>query len=277
MNLKPARAERLARFLNGLAEDYRQQPPACDPGILARRYKHPRDRELVAFIASMFTFGSQNQILEFLEVLLNRMGRQPGRMLIKANRTVLNGLVEGLSYLFISEEGIYLFLHALRSILRRHRSLEELFVYSRGPEAQRRYLDVLDRFSHTILHTVSDEEKKRTRVSHLVPRPAKGSAVMRLHLFMRLVQRPDDDLDLGLWSQLPARSLLLPVDSEILKYLRWLKLSHSDRANRSAVLESTRTMQLLDPEDPARFSQAFSRMSQRSWGIEDMRDAFRKA
>jgi len=275
--MKPARIQRLRRFLDGLAADYRRQPAEDDLLPRARAFAHPRDRELAAFLAATLSFGPPGAADRLLERLFDRLGRQPGRTLVKANGEVLAGLAEGLRLQFLGPDALRLLLHALRAALKKHRSLEALYLHSLGPAGKRRPLDALDRFMALLGRSVSAVERAESGVGHLLPRPAKGSATARLHLFLRAVARPDDGLDLGLWTRPEPRQLLLPVDGATLAFARLLKLSERVRVDRGAAVELTRTLALLDPHDPVRYHAAFLQMRRLELDAEALRDRFRRA
>jgi uncharacterized protein (TIGR02757 family) len=133
----------------------------------------------------------------------------------------------------------------------------------------------LDRFVVELTRGLSEEEMREHRLGHLLPRPAKGSATARLHLFLRAVCRPDDGLDLGLWSTPTPEHLLLPMDQAVLERLVWLKLSERDKPGRGAVLEATQQLRQLRPQDPVYYSHAFERLIALELDAEGMRQLFR--
>lgn len=275
--MKAARIQRLRRFFEGLAADYRRQPPAEDLLPKARAFAHPRDRELAAFVAAVCSFGPPGAAGRLFDTLFGRLGRQPGRTLVKANRELLDSLAEGLELQFLGPPAFAMLLHALRSALKKHRSLEGLYLHAMGPGGSRRPLDAIDRFMVELGRPISEEERAASGVAHLLPRPAKGSATARLHLFLRAVARPDDGLDLGLWSRPVPRDLLLPVDGALLEFARLLKLSERERASRGAALELTKVLQLLDAGDPVRHHAAFLEMRRQGWDADALRERFRHA
>ncbi len=273
--MKPDRIARLQRFLGGLVEDHLHQPDAMSPGQLARQYAHPRDRELVAFLVAMLQFGPEEERRGWIKLLLGRLGKQPARTLSRLSQQMLQELCQDMQFSFIPPEGVYLWLHALRVSLKRSNTLEELF--SEGQAPGRRYLECCDRFMKQLQRSVSEEERRECRAAHLLPRPAKGSSVMRLHLFLRTVVRPDDELDLGLWQCLRPTELLLPLDGERLQLLHWLKLVTRELPDRGAVIEATRSLALLREDDPVYYSHALQRMLRLGWQAEELRNHFRRA
>lgn len=273
--MKPARLQRLRRFLGSLAEEQLRQPPPGHPLLMARELAHPRDKELAAFLVCLLQAGNAEEAARTAGLLLNRLGRQPGLTLVKASRQMLCDLCQDLSLGFIGPQGLGLWLATLRNALRRHRSLADLYQHCLGPTGARPPLVALDRFMVELARGLGDEESREHRLGHLLPRPAKGSATARLHLFLRAVCRPDDGIDLGLWTSPAVDQLLLPLDQAVLDRLVWLKLSERDKPGRGAVLEATQQLRLLKPQDPVYYSHAFERLVTRAVDMDAMRQLFR--
>jgi uncharacterized protein (TIGR02757 family) len=275
--VKAARLQRLRRFLGGLAEEQLRQPPAHHVLKPARELAHPRDRELAAYLLCMLQVGDAAASRQVSGLLLNRLGRQPGLTLVKASRQMLHDLCRDLQLGFIGPEGLGLWLSGLRNALRRHRSLADLYQASLGPAGTRPPLVTLDLFVVELSHGLDEAACREHRLGHLLPRPAKGSATARLHLFLRAVCRPDDGLDLGLWSRPSPEHLLLPLEQASLDRLRWLKLCEREKPCRGAVLEATQQLRQLRPADPVYYSHALDRLLVLDLDIEAMRQRFRHA
>jgi uncharacterized protein (TIGR02757 family) len=274
--MKPARLQRLRRFLGALAEE-RFARPGAHPFHPARELAHPRDREFAAFLIAMLRTGHGDGDATCACVLLNRLGRQPALTLVKANRQMLDDLCSDLSLSFLGPQALSLWLAALRNSLRRHRSLGDLFLHCLGPDGKRPLLVALDRFVVELEKGTDEEELRAHRLGHLFPRPAKGSATARLHLFLRAVCRPDDGLDLGLWPKPLPGNLLLPMDQAVLDRLVWLKLSEREKPSRGAVLEATQQLRMLNHLDPVFFHHSLEQLISLDLDVEAMRQRFRHA
>lgn len=275
--MRPARLQRLRRFLGALAEERQRQPPGDFLLLPARALAHPRDRELAAFLLCLLQAGDPGESRRTAALLLNRLGHQPGLTLVKASRQMLSDMCQDLRLGFIGPEGLGLWLASLRNTLRRHRSLADLYLHCLGPTGNRPLLVALDRFVVELGRGLEEEAARELRLGHLLPRPAKGSATARLHLFLRAVCRPDDGLDLGLWSRPDREHLLLPMDQPILERLRWLKMSEREKPSRGAVLEVTQQLRLLRPQDPVWYHHALEGLVESDLDVEAMRQRFRHA
>jgi uncharacterized protein (TIGR02757 family) len=275
--MKPARAQRLARFFDALALEYRNDLSKEDLMPLARHYDHPKDREIAAFLCATLSFGPPDVARAKVKTLLASLGPKPARLIIKSNQELLKEICKDLSWQFVPEEGLELFLSALRGVLKKHVTLDGLMHYCRGEKNNRPLWSSLDRFASLILRTVSKEDLARTRMGHFVPRPSKGTQVERLQLFLKMVTRPADDYDLGLWTTVRPAELLMPINTRILEYARHLKLTTSELPNRTSCVGLTSQLLKINPQDPVSCHAAFLRMIQLNMGVDDLHDRFRRA
>src|SRR5205823_4898607 len=80
-------------------------------------------------------------------------------------------------------------------------------------------------------------------------------------LLARWCVRPDDGLDLGLWtsSGLSPRHLLVPLDTHVHRVARQVGLTRRKTADWKAAVEVTDALRAFDPDDPVRFDFALAR------------------
>jgi uncharacterized protein (TIGR02757 family) len=88
--------------------------------------------------------------------------------------------------------------------------------------------------------------------AHLLSDARAGSGAKRLLLFLRWMVRPDDGIDLGLWS-VPAARLVIPVDVHIHKLARNLGLTRRRDLSWTTSVEITRALGRFDASDPTRY------------------------
>jgi len=96
----------------------------------------------------------------------------------------------------------------------------------------------------------------------MLPDPAKGSACKRMNLFLRWMIRKDD-LDFGLWNEIPPSKLVIPVDTHVSKICKELKLTR--RKNESWIMaeEITEKLKKFDPHDPVKYDFAICHIGMR--------------
>ncbi len=92
----------------------------------------------------------------------------------------------------------------------------------------------------------------RPGVCYFFPRPSAGSACKRLNLFLRWMVRRDE-IDLGVWTRVPASKLIVPLDTHVIRLGRCLRLTKYVSPGWKMAADVTRSLRRLDPVDPVRF------------------------
>ncbi len=229
--------------------------PSTDPVLFPRRFADPGDAEVAAFVAATFAFGSVAQILAFLERLFAVLGPSP-RAALSGPRPVPFAAVSGLRHRFISPRGVHRFLFCLGEVIRAHGSLEAL--YREGMEGTEGARERLGRFLGRFRATWGPRLARER--NFLFPDPARGSACKRHNLFLRWMVRGPDGVDLGLWSALRPRDLVVPLDTHMARLCRWMGLTASRAATFRAAEEVTAAFRAACPEDPVRYDFALTRI-----------------
>lgn len=92
----------------------------------------------------------------------------------------------------------------------------------------------------------------RAGVCYFFPRPSAGSACKRLNLFLRWMIRRDE-VDLGVWTSIPASKLVVPLDTHIIRLGKCLRLTRFTSPGWRMAADITTSLRTLDPSDPVRF------------------------
>lgn len=226
-----------------------------DPVRFPRRYESGADKEVAAFIASSFAYGRADVASRTIEIVLDRLGPRPARTIRSAKPGEIEKHLQGIKYRFSRSEDIVLFLRAIGEALRQHGSLENLFLA--GFDGEGTDLRVpLARFT-TLLRSFAVSVSRKSKLSHgfqhLIPDAGNGSALKRLLLFLRWVARPEDGIDLGLWSGVPPSSLVIPLDTHVFRIGGYLGLTRRRSQGWAAAREITDCLKRIDPADPLRF------------------------
>jgi uncharacterized protein (TIGR02757 family) len=87
---------------------------------------------------------------------------------------------------------------------------------------------------------------------HWFTRPSKGGACKRLLLYLRWMVR-DQAPDFGLWSEVPASALLMPVDTHVQNMARSIGLTRRRTRDWKMAEEITARLRRLDPADPVKY------------------------
>jgi len=95
---------------------------------------------------------------------------------------------------------------------------------------------------------------------HMLNSPEQKSVCKRWVMFLKWVIRPDDGIDLGLWSGIRPDQLIIPLDTHLFSISRRLRLTRKKTANWATAVEVTRGLKKLDAEDPLKFDFSLCRL-----------------
>ncbi|MFZ5984440.1 MAG: TIGR02757 family protein [Acidobacteriota bacterium] len=216
----------------------------ADPVRFPRRYVAREDREAAALVSSLFAYGNVRAMGAFLERVFFRLGPAPAAAL----RAGI-GAEEIPPYRFQTSSDVAAFLSSAGRVLARTGTLEGFF-----QEGAEEGLEALSR-------RLRRECGRLTRgLAHLLPLPSSGSACKRWWMFLRWMVRPDDGVDLGLWSALRPSELRMPVDTHVARIALALGLARRRTPDRAFALELTDALARLHPEDPTRYDFALAHL-----------------
>lgn len=235
-----------------------------DPVRLARRYDRPQDQEVAALIASCLAYGNVTLIMQNARAVLDLLGPAPHATLQHLTETDAQKRLKGFRHRFNTGTDVARLLLGMGDCLRRYGSLKGAFLKAYEPNAPD-LAAPLEAFVLTILKrrcpALAQADGKRTsRLDYLLPRPSRGSACKRLHLFLKWVVRPAGPVDLGLWQEVSPRQLLIPLDTHLWRLSHNLGLTQRKTADWKAAVDVTKNLRVLDPEDPVRFDFALAHL-----------------
>ncbi|MDX1815984.1 MAG: TIGR02757 family protein, partial [Thermodesulfobacteriota bacterium] len=229
---------------------------STDPVRFPHRFPDRADAEVAAFVAASFAFSNVTRILAFLERMFRVLVPSPHAALTGA-RPVPRSRVADLSHRFISPAGVHRFLFSVRAVLLAHGSLESLYRRARGRGDGETRVWLSGFLSH--FREAWGDALPRER-DFLFPDPHKGSACKRHNLFLRWMVREGDGVDLGLWTVLAPRQLIVPVDTHMARLGKWLGLTARNSADWRMAEEITDAFRVVCPEDPVRFDFVLTRV-----------------
>ena len=254
--LKPA--------LDALYTSFNYPDSAADPIQIVRRYARVDDREVVAFIAGGLAFGRVASVLASIEAVCAVLGSAPATFVRDFDPGSHDaGLLRRLGHRWTRGDVFVGLLWILRELLREHGSLEWTFAAGMDPDAA----DVesaLERFSERAravdLRPAYGRRPQRPGAHYFFARPSTGSACKRLNLFLRWMVR-QDEVDPGGWTLVPARQLIVPLDTHTIRMGKCLRLTRRASAGWKMASDITAALRTLDPEDPVRYDFALCHLS----------------
>lgn len=225
-----------------------------DPLRFPRAFPAVLDREAAGLIASAFAFGRVAAFLPVLEAVFRRLGPAPGSVMVGLNEGKARELANGIAYRFVRSE------HLAGLLLGLGRRLAAAGTI-RGPVV-RAWQE--GRGVSAGLRDLAREVRQAAGPldpGFLLPRSDRDGAMKRLHLFLRWMVRRDFP-DLGLWREIPASDLVMPLDVHVHRLAMALGLLPRRRSGPrlQEALDLTDRLRGLDPTDPLRFDFAWSHL-----------------
>ena len=223
-----------------------------DPVEFVHRYDDPRDRELVALIASSLAFGNVKQIRGSVARALDILGAVPADRVAEASLSDLAFDFREFRHRWITGKDMASLLSGVRRAYEDYGSLGELFCAA----LDRSDADVAPaagRFARALFEMSGGYRQC------LLPSPESGSACKRLNLFLRWMIR-SDAIDPGGWGEVSPAMLIVPLDTHMHRISMRLGLTKRHAADLRAAREVTGAFREISPDDPVKYDFALTRL-----------------
>ncbi|HUL73630.1 MAG TPA: TIGR02757 family protein [Vicinamibacterales bacterium] len=249
--------------LDALYASFNHPESAFDPIQVVRRYARLDDREVVAFVAAGLAFGRVASVVQSIEAVCAVMGPAPGAFVRTFNPRRDGEPLRRLVHRWTRGDDFVALFWTLRQLIEEHGSLEQTMGAGVDPAAD----DVegaLERFSTNArdvdLRPAYGRRPRAPGVHYFFARPSTGSACKRLNLFLRWMVRRDG-VDPGGWSAVPARQLIVPLDTHTIRVGKCLRLTRRETPGWKMAVDITRALRAIDPDDPVRYDFALCHLS----------------
>lgn len=258
LRFAPDRLAILRTTLDRLYADFNHADSAADPIQIVRRFQRADDREVVGFCAAALAFGRVASVLQSIERLLGVMGPEPAAYVRRFDPRRDGAALAPIVHRWTRGTDLAALLWLLRQMLDQAGSLEGFFLAGHDADGE----DVgpaLDSFARRALALDLTRAyravPRRGGVAYFFPRPSQGSGCKRLNLFLRWMVRRDA-LDLGVWTRVPSRQLVVPLDTHVIRVGTCLRLTRYASPGWPMAREITGALRALDPEDPVKYDYA---------------------
>ena len=243
MNIKK-RLEQEVKDRNSQTELSYDKP---DPLLIASKYQD----ETIALICALFAYGNAKLIVKFLESL--------DFSLLEKSEKIIRERLSGHYYRFQKSEDVIALFIALKR-LKKIDSIENIFY--EGYKKEHNILDGLWNFITTLKEVYPYESRGYSFLIGSVPKKVSSSGTYKRYLmYLRWMVR-EDKLDMGLWSRIDKKDLLMPLDTHTFKVSQKLGLLQRKTYDMKAVLELTETLKKFDKDDPIKYDFALYRLGQ---------------
>lgn len=254
----------LAEKLNYHYKAFDKSQISPDPLQFLHLYSDEKDIEVIGFIASVFAYGNVKQIINTLSKIVAASENYPYNFVKNFNSEIDAKKLTGIKHRFYSEKDIVDLFSLLNLTYNKFDSLKNLFLkfyYEKDINLK----NSISKFSNHFLEL----EKRRIRSQTLslgfkfmFPLPELGSACKRMNLFLRWMIRKDE-LDFGIWNQIPPNKLVIPVDTHVAHICRKLKLTRRKNISWKMAEEITGNLKKYDPIDPVKYDFAICHIGMR--------------
>jgi len=234
-----------------------------DPLQFLHLFNDEEDIEIIGFIASVFAYGNVRQIINTLDKILLITNNHPYEFVINFKKKNYTYRLRKLKHRFYTGNDIILFFLLLNKAVAKHDSLKNLFFKFYKIEDVN-IKNALTKFSEYFISAA--DEKGKGKISRgfkfMFPNPELGSACKRMNLFLRWMVRKDE-LDFGLWNEIPKNKLIMPVDTHVARICKNLKLTTYKNVSWKMAEEITQNLKYFDPEDPIKYDFAICHIGMR--------------
>ena len=218
-----------------------------DPILVAHRYKD----ESISLICALFAYGNVKQIVKFLNSL-------DFELLKKSDEEIKEGLKHHY-YRFQKAEDVIAIFIALKR-LNKESSLEEVF-----KNAYKKDKNIIDGINALIskLHSLYPHSSQGYNflIGKITTKTKGAGALKRWMMFLRWMVR-DDNIDMGLWSEIDKADLIMPLDTHTFNVGLRLGLLKRKTYDLQAAIELTKTLKSFDKTDPLKYDFALYRLGQ---------------
>jgi len=248
----PEEIKELKSFLDNWVEKI-EQPDYVDddPILFMHAFNQKEDQLLAGFFAATMAWGRRDVVIRKVRDFLDRMDNRPADFIANFSDRDAHRF-EGFKHRTFKPIDMKWLVKILQTILRDYNSFENFwgYCYQKANENNRPLMSVF----HEQFFDQHPEAPQRTR-KH-VSNADKKSSCKRLYLFLRWAVRDKSTVDLGLMNFLPQSELMIPLDVHVARQARALGLLSRTYNDWWAVQELTEALQLLDPQDPAKYDYA---------------------
>lgn len=218
-----------------------------DPLLIASKYQD----ESIALICALFAYGNAGQIVKFLNTL--------DFSLLEASDETIQKTLASHYYRFQNSEDVADFFIAMKRI-KEEGSIEDIFY--EGYRKEHNILDGLWSFIE-VLQKVSSRRSQGYRfLTGALPKNITSAGTYKRYMmYLRWMVRKDA-LDMGLWSKIEKKDLLMPLDTHTFKMSQKLKLLKRKSYDMKAAIELTERFRKWDKADPVKYDFALYRLGQ---------------
>ncbi len=218
-----------------------------DPLLIASKYKD----EYISLICALFAYGNAKQIVKFLDSL--------DFSLLEKSEYEIEKALSSHYYRFQKSQDVIAIFIALKR-LKTISSIENIFY--EGYKKEHNILDGLWLFIEKLKEVYPYSSQGYNFLIGSTPKKIGSAGTYKRYLmYLRWMVRKDS-LDMGLWSKIDKKELLMPLDTHTFKVSQRLGLLQRKTYDMKASIELTKTLSGFDSKDPIKYDFALYRLGQ---------------
>ncbi len=226
-----------------------------DPISIPHNFQKKQDIEIAGFFSAVFSWGNRKTIIKKSEELMSLMGNSPFDFILNHSEFDLKSL-HGFKHRTFQFTDLLYFISFLRHHYENSNTLEDAFLIKNQGEFLQK--TALENFHSYFFSLPFFPQRTQKHIST----PAKKATCKRLNMFLRWMVRNDQKgVDFGIWNNIPASQLMIPLDVHVEKTARKLGLLHRKQRDWLAVEEITNNLKKFDPVDPVKYDFALFGLS----------------
>jgi uncharacterized protein (TIGR02757 family) len=206
-----------------------------DPSWFMHQVSGVSNQELFAFIASSLSYGSRKQFFPKIQYILDCSHGDVDSWIRTGSfeRDVPDN--NKCYYRLYTNHTMHQFLSALHNLIIEYGTLGD-FIKGNSHDGYSAIVAITAFFGNRNIETI-------------IPK-GTDSACKRICMFLRWMVRDNSPVDLGLWTFIDKRTLIMPLDTHVLQEACALGLLNSRSASMSAAKKLTAKMLQIFPDDP---------------------------
>ncbi|MDG4945182.1 TIGR02757 family protein [Weeksellaceae bacterium KMM 9713] len=243
--MKTSKIENLKTFLDEKAVQYNQDFfIEHDPIQIPHRFSKKQDIEIAAFLSATIAWGNRKSIIKNAQDMMARMDEAPHDFILNAQEKDLDRF-DGFVHRTFNAFDLAYFVQALQRLYKKEESLEQYFLIYED-EINPKF--AINRFRDAFFNA------EEVRTTKHVSSPLKNSSAKRINMFLRWMVRQDQQgVDFGIWKNIPASKLSLPLDVHTGNVARKLEILERKQNDWKAVEEIDSVLRQMDAEDPIKY------------------------
>jgi uncharacterized protein (TIGR02757 family) len=226
-----------------------------DPISIPHLFTLQQDIEIAAFFSAILAWGNRKSIINSCKKLMACMNNEPYHFILNLDKLgKWKNNFKGFTHrTFNSIDAVHLIevLH-YHFAIKKEASLETAFTQWMNKKDENIEAALNGFYNYCFNETAFKNYPTRTQ-KHIAS-PNKNSACKRLNMFLRWMVRQDKTgVDFGLWKNIKAHQLIMPLDVHVMNVSQHYQLIQSNKANWKTAVELTNYLKQFDAKDPIKY------------------------